>query len=261
MVNALLATDTRPRIATNQDTLMLILRGFGADVAASELVSLRIWSDGARVISTRMSPLGATNTLRERLEAGTGPDTLKGLLLSWLNGVVGTMDEPLNALEDEALDLEERVLSESYRDLQPSFSHHRRTALKFKRFLEPQRQALSQLARLELSWLGETDTTILHEIAERQARYVDRLNHVHTHIVLAHEEVLSELSAEMNERMYVMSIVAALFLPLGFFTGLLGINVGGIPGVNNEAGFWIVSGLCAAILLVMITIFRKRGWW
>ncbi len=261
VVNALLAADTRPRIAKTQDNLMLILRGFGAGLAAGELVSLRIWSDGERVISTRMSPLGATDDLRERLEAGTGPNTSRELLLSWLNGVVGTMDEPLNALENEALDLEERVLSESYRDLQPSFSHHRRTALKFKRFLEPQRQALGQLARLELPWLGETDITILHEIAERQARYVDLLNHVHTHIVLAHEEVLSQLSAEMNERMYVMSIVAALFLPLGFFTGLLGINVGGIPGVNNEAAFWIVSGLCGAILLVLTAIFRKRGWW
>ena len=84
---------------------------------------------------------------------------------------------------------------------------------------------------------------------------------MHTHIVLAHEEVLSQLSAQMNERMYVMSIVAALFLPLGFFTGLLGINVGGIPGVNNEAAFWIVSGLCGAILLILTAIFRKRGWW
>jgi len=51
----------------------------------------------------------------------------------------------------------------------------------------------------------------------------------------------------MNRRMYILSLVAAIFLPLGLITGLLGINVGGVPGTTYEWGFWVVSGLLVAI--------------
>ena len=65
----------------------------------------------------------------------------------------------------------------------------------------------------------------------------------------------------IDERMYVMSIVAALFLPLGFFTGLMGINVGGMPGVDSAWGFWVVSGFCTLVLIGLYTVFRRKGWW
>ena len=47
----------------------------------------------------------------------------------------------------------------------------------------------------------------------------------------------STVSEQMNARMYVLSIVAAIFLPLSFFTGLMGINVGGMPGVEDCLAF------------------------
>ncbi|MDD3800353.1 MAG: CorA family divalent cation transporter, partial [Novosphingobium sp.] len=55
-------------------------------------------------------------------------------------------------------------------------------------------------------------------------------------------------------------IVAAIFLPLGFVTGLLGINVGGMPGVDDGRAFWVVVGLCSAIMLFQLYLFRKWKW-
>ena len=54
-------------------------------------------------------------------------------------------------------------------------------------------------------------------------------------------------SDQMNRRMLVLSIVAAVFLPLGLLTGLLGINVGGMPGAENAWAFWIVTGGLVAL--------------
>jgi zinc transporter len=57
----------------------------------------------------------------------------------------------------------------------------------------------------------------------------------------------------------VLSMVAAIFLPLGFFTGLMDINVGGMPGVEDNGAFWVV-GLCVAVMLVLAALFRWKRW-
>jgi len=75
-----------------------------------------------------------------------------------------------------------------------------------------------------------------------------------------HEELASRLSEQMNQRMYVLSVVAALFLPLGFVTGLLGINVGGIPGVEDPHAFARVSIFLVATAVAVLAVFRWRRW-
>jgi len=54
--------------------------------------------------------------------------------------------------------------------------------------------------------------------------------------------------------------VAALFLPLGFLTGLLGINVGGIPGAENPYSFWIFCGILVVLLTTQVWVFLVKKW-
>ena len=49
--------------------------------------------------------------------------------------------------------------------------------------------------------------------------------------------MISRPSNQINQRMYVLPVVAVVFLPLGFLTGLLGVNVGGVPGAESPYGF------------------------
>jgi zinc transporter len=63
-----------------------------------------------------------------------------------------------------------------------------------------------------------------------------------------------------NQRLYTLSIIAAIFLPLGFLTGLFGVNVGGIPGTESSWGFLIVCALMAALGAGQLWLFRKLGW-
>lgn len=64
----------------------------------------------------------------------------------------------------------------------------------------------------------------------------------------------------LNQRMYLLSIVAATFLPLGFFTGLMGINVGGMPGVEDQKAFWVVTRLCFVLFVLLTNVLRWRKW-
>ena len=77
---------------------------------------------------------------------------------------------------------------------------------------------------------------------------------------MAQEELLSRVSEQMNQRSYVFTVVATIFLPLGFFTGLMGINVGGMPGVEDADAFWIVVAICIGVIAVLAALFRWKRW-
>jgi len=60
--------------------------------------------------------------------------------------------------------------------------------------------------------------------------------------------------------MYLLSVIAAIFLPLGFLTGLLGVNIGRIPGVDNTYAFGFFCIILFVIVMIQIFIFKKNKW-
>ena len=57
--------------------------------------------------------------------------------------------------------------------------------------------------------------------------------------------------------MLILAVVAAVFLPLGLLTGLLGINVGGIPGAQTDWAFWAVCGLLGVATVFNLWLYRR----
>ena len=100
----------------------------------------------------------------------------------------------------------------------------------------------------------------LNSIAAQQVLHIEDIDAVRDRIVMLQEEITNEISEQMNQRSYVLTIVAAIFLPLSFFTGLMGINVGGMPGLDSSIGFWIVSSICLIVSVVMVGIFIWKKW-
>jgi zinc transporter len=77
----------------------------------------------------------------------------------------------------------------------------------------------------------------LREEADRVVRYVEDLDSARERAAVTQEELVNRVSEQINSRTYVLSVAAAIFLPLGFLTGLFGINVGGIALAENPSGF------------------------
>ena len=135
----------------------------------------------------------------------------------------------------------------------------RRVLIVLRRYLEPQRDALNELELLEPAWIEGRDAHRLSEAQERMARLTDELDALAQRGLVLQDHLAAGQADHMNTQMYVLSIVAALFLPLGFLTGLLGVNVGGIPGVDNDWAFWIVCALMILLGLVQWWIFKAFG--
>jgi zinc transporter len=91
-------------------------------------------------------------------------------------------------------------------------------------------------------------------------RYIEDLDAIRERAQIIMDELANIIAEKLNRNMYVLSVIAAIFLPLGFLTGLLGINVGGIPGAENEYAFLFFSALLLVIVVVQIILFKLKKW-
>ena len=133
-----------------------------------------------------------------------------------------------------------------------------RRAITLRRYLAPQREALIKLQNESL--FAAADTLLIREATDRLQRLLEDLDAAREHATLLQEEVFSVQNEAINDRMYLLAIISALFLPLGFLTGLFGINVGGLPGVEDPNAFWWFCSGVAVIALGVGVWMRKRRW-
>ena len=262
VVEALLAEETRPRSAVIQDKLLVTLRGVNLNPGADpeDMVAIRLWVEGNRIISTRHRRLLAVEDLRKELAAGSGPKTPGEFLVDLIGRMVARMSNVIDTIDDSADALEEEVLTAESYELRAKISHLRRQVVSIRRYLAPQREAMARLYTDQVSWIDEKARMRLRELADRTTRYVEDLDSARDRAGVTHEELLSRLSEQLDKRMYLLSMVAVIFLPLGFLTGLLGINVAGIPGAEYPQAFAIVCLIVGVVVVAMLSYFKHKKW-
>jgi zinc transporter len=260
--DALLAEESRPRVTAFDDGLLIAVRGVNLNPEADpeDMVSLRIWAEKDRIITTRRRKLLSVADLCSAIDNGKGPRTSGEFLEEVTDRLMVRMGGVIDGLEDKAAELEEAVLTAESHQLRPMLASIRRDAINLRRYMAPQREAIARLQSEKASWLTEEDRVRLRETYDRLTRYIEDLDAARERAAVTQEELVSRLSEQMDNRMYVLSIVAAIFLPLGFLTGLLGINVGGIPGSEYKAAFAIFCLLLMGVVVVQIVIFKKKKW-
>ena len=259
---ALLAEETRPRSVLIGNGLLLTLRSVNLNPGADpdDMVAIRLWSDGQRIITTRRRRLQTASKLKEQIELGKGPKTAGQFIEMLTDLLVEHMADVVEELNDEVDAMEELVLTMESRELRPKLAELRRRVIGLRRYLSPQREAMSRLVSEKVEWLDDMDKLRLRENADRTTRHIEDLDLIREKSMVIHEELMSRLSEKMNHTMYVLSIVAAVFLPLGFLTGLLGINVGGIPGSEYNGAFLVFCLILVAIVIIQIWIFKRNKW-
>jgi zinc transporter len=119
---------------------------------------------------------------------------------------------------------------------------------------------MARLQNEDVPWFDTRQRFRFRETTDRVIRYIEDLEEVREHAAVVQDELANRLSEQMNRTMYLLSLVAAIMLPLGFLTGLLGINVGGIPGAESPLGFVIVCVLLGLIVALEVVILRRLHW-
>jgi len=260
----LLEENTRPRLLPQaQEQLLLFLRGVNLNPGAEpeDMVSVRIFADARRVISLRLRPLRASDELLQQLAEGRGPKSASELLLVMGELLTDKVQALVTDLSESVDDEEERVdADERYTPAHGSLQQIRRRAAALRRFLAPQRDIYAQLARHKWSWFADSDLDYWNELSNSLIRHLEELELTRERAALLLESEDRRRGERMNMTMYRFGIITCIFLPMSFLTGLLGINVGGIPGADNPHGFLYASLLVLALAVGQWWLFRKLRW-
>ncbi|MGB0719972.1 MAG: zinc transporter ZntB [Bdellovibrionales bacterium] len=262
ILDALLAKESRPRVTEYPEGYLIILRGVNLNQNAEEedMVSIRMWIDQHRIISTRLRKLKSVQSIREKLEAGTGPKNSADFITLLVTELLNKMEPVIAELDDATDKIEQDLIEQSDELSRAEINDIRKKAILLRRYISPQKEALAHFRTSDVPWMNERHMRAIQEQIDKNTRLVEDLDSIRERGQIIKDELSNTLSERMNKNLYVLSLIAALFLPLGFLTGLLGINVGGMPGVDSSAAFWVVCFLCCGVFALEYIIFRKLRW-
>ncbi|MDA8485932.1 zinc transporter ZntB [Pseudomonas resinovorans] len=260
----LLEESTRPRmLAQPGDELLLFLRGVNLNPGAvpEDMVSVRIFASSQRILSLRLRPLHATDELIEQWASGNGPKVASEVLLYMAEHLTDKVDSLVAELSEKIDEQEEHLdNNERFRPDHDLMLQIRRRAAGLKRFLAPQRDIYGQLARSRMPWFVEDDSDYWNELNNRLTRYLEELELIRERIGLVLESESRRQGERTSRTMYLLGITTGFFLPLSFITGLLGMNVGGIPGDETPYGFILACVLILGIAGFQLWLFRRLRW-
>jgi zinc transporter len=260
-VRALRAIETRPRIEVFDGGALINLRGLGAtpEDDPDDLVSIRLWATAGKVVSVSFRSLLDLELVREQMSEGHLADP-GDLITSLATQITDRLDPQIAQAGDTIDECETNLDPDKAFAMRRTISRVRSQAIGYRRFVAPQRQALERLSALNCAWLNEDDQVHLREAADRFARMAEELEAIRERSALLHEQ-LTDLRAEQIEtRTLLLSIVALIFLPLTFVTGLLGMNVEGIPYAHSPWSFWGVVIFCFVVAAAISVYFIKARW-
>ena len=262
VIDSLVRTDTRPRAIAFEEGVLLSLRAvnFSETSEPEDMVSLRLWIEPSRIVSLRQRRVYSIQEIRTDLESARGPRTLDDVVLAIIEHLTDRISRYVDRLNDQLDQLEQALQDGAYQGLRNTVSSIRRRAATVRRYLAPQREALETFIRIEKNTLNESQLYELREQSDRIARYVEDIDLVREQALVLQEQLLNITVEQQNARMYVLALITAVFLPITFITGVFGMNVGGLPGIEAPRGFFNVMITTLIIAGAVLALFRWRRW-
>lgn len=262
---ALLAEESRPRVEDVDDNLMVVLRGVnvGDETGETELVPIHVWADANRLISLRDKDhqLTALRTIRLALLAGKGPRTAGGLLAQIAEKIVEHLELVIDRMEDTVGDLEDACLQRTAdATLRSLLAQVRRQAIHLRRYLGPQRDALYRIQHDDATWLSRDAKLRLREVTDKVVRHIEDLDALRDRTTVLHEDLSTQISEKIAITSNRFTVLTALLLPPSLLAGMLGANVGGIPGHDDPLAFWIMCLITFGLMPLLYLALKKMRW-
>lgn len=243
IIDSLLAEDTRPLFEQYDDqNFLLILRGVNLNENAdpADMLSVRILCYNGALISSRKIPSKTINAIRTALSEGRGPKTLAELVLGVIDGLSRNIDFYLDMVEEKITDFDDEL------ELTEELMTTHKALLKIKRFIKPQQYAIDDYQNSSVPLAGYKQLRLRHSV-NTITRINETLDFYLSELEIIKGELRQYHAEKMNQNTYLFSVIAAIFLPTSFLTGLLGVNVGGIPGTESPIAFGL---FCAGLVLI-----------
>ncbi len=259
--DALGGDSMRPRVSRLGDGTMITLRcvNLNTESRPDQLVVMRVFINEKLIVSTRRRKVYAVDKVLDDLKKGNGPVNGGGWLVDVCDVLTDHASEFIELLHDKIIELEDAVIDQQVPP-RGELSLIRKQLIIMRRYMAPQRDVYSRIASERLPWMNDDDRRRMQDISDRLGRSLDDLDASVARTGVLSDEIGTVMAEAMNRRTYTMSLMAVVFLPTTFLTGLFGVNLGGIPGGGWRYGFVAFCLLLVSLVLGVAFWLRRRKW-
>lgn len=258
-------TGQRPKVEDYDGYLYIVLKMLDYDEDAHEVsaeqISLIVGPQAVLSFQEREGDVFAP--VRERLRGGKGrarksaSDYLAYMLI---DAVVDHYFLVLEKIGERIEKLEDELLEEPRPDVLRVVHTLKREMILLRRAVWPLREVLSGMQRAESALIRQETGIFLRDVYDHTIQVADAVESFRDILGGLHDLYLSSVSNRMNGVMKVLTVIATIFIPLGFLAGVYGMNFTWIPELQwkwSYPVFWVVI---LALVGVMVAIFRKKRW-
>ena len=253
-----------PKIDEFEDHLFIIVHGINYHVESDvvETTELGLFIGKNYVVTSHVIPMRSVTSTIERLQVDgrpmrRGADMLAHDIIDVLvDNIMPTIDE----LDQKCTDIESEVVEHPRKETLSSIMQLKRSILALNRVMSPQRELVNSLARGDYPLISKRAHIYYRNIYDHLARIemlTQGLRDLADSVLATH---LSSVSNRMNEVMKVLSIVAAIFLPLTLLAGIYGMNFANMPELQWRYGYFVVWGVIVLVAFSLVVFFKKRKW-
>jgi zinc transporter len=252
------AVSTRLEQQDEHLVAMLLDLQFNALPDSSSISSVSLYIGPRLVVSARLRPLRSVDRLRASVRAGRNFRSSAELLAQLLREQAGVLSDTLRESTGRVDAIEDQLLANRVTTSRRELGTLRRLLVRLQRLLAPEPASLFRLLSRPPAWVTEVDAQELRQAAEEFATAIGDSSALAERVKLLQEELTSLVTEQTNHTLFVLTLVTVLALPVNIATGLLGMNVGGVPLAASTHGFSVVVSLLAASTALLAWLLWRR---
>jgi zinc transporter len=257
----LVESDERTRLDPLRDSVLAVIgdAAAGADPGPWEFGTLRLHFGRRCLVSTRRHPVQCASKLARAIQGGLEVRSTAELVVWLLNYAADALAARTRELVRETDRTEDEVLNGHVTLAREHLAGTRRRAALLRRHVAFRPRAIDRLRARLPAWVGEDDRYELLDVLDRMEALVEELAAIERREGALDAEVAARLAEDTNRNLYLLAIITALFAPMTLITSVFGMNLAGMPGLQDPAAFWwvMLSMVVTAALFVLI-LYRRR---
>jgi zinc transporter len=256
----LVTPDTHQRLGADESTLWGVLPDRGRDLERREdvLRHLRIVVTARGVVTARRYAVQSTAAVRQAALGGARILTPHDLFERLVEETLSDMDEGIDALFAEFNEIEDRVLDDEARDERRRLGGLRRQTIRLHREIADAQRVFARLG--QSGRLSESVQATLRRLSQRFDALHQELEALQARARLLQDEIVSNLTAETNRQLYVLTILGTLLMPPTLISGIFGMNTKNLYFSESENGtlYATLLGVCASVAALLVLIWIRR---
>lgn len=258
----LTATDQHARCTVIDDRALVVLRIVRSRTDPDDVrkQTMALWLEKNRVVIASKLSIDELVSVSLWQKSHHAPLSPADLIARMGTRAADRIEPLVESLGDRLDGIEEQMMAQKMQSSREQLTRLRRSLISLRRLLWPQRDVLNTLEIEDLSWLSARDRARLKEASARSARLGDELQILAERAALIHEQVLDTRAEQMNKTMLILTAVTVIAMPMTVVSGLLGMNVAGIPFAENAEAFWFVVLGLATVGTTMVWVMRRLKW-